>query len=142
MPSYVRVYTGDNGKSHIEDFDPPFEPFVDVEGAHGDGTPMENATGITIRRGAPGYLDSVWRPTPRFFAPCVTDWRRGFRQSSRTMAPGCTGFFIVMTGSPDDNPSGKSDPRAAAKPSLNHLDQAAARDRKPGQAVQRLARAL
>ena len=56
MPSYVRVYTGDDGKSHIEDFDPPFEPFVDVEGAYGDGTPMENATGITIRRGAPGYF--------------------------------------------------------------------------------------
>ena len=56
MPSYVRVYTGDDGKSHIEDFDPPFEPFVDVEGAHGEGTPMEKATGITIRRGAPGYF--------------------------------------------------------------------------------------
>ena len=56
MPSYVRVYTGDDGKSHIEDFQPPFEPFVDVEGAHGDGTPMENTSGFTIRRSAPDYF--------------------------------------------------------------------------------------
>ena len=56
MPLFVRVYTGEDGKSHIEEIDPPFEPFVDVEGAHGDGTPMEAATGITIRRGAPGYF--------------------------------------------------------------------------------------
>ena len=45
-----------DGKSHIEDFLPPFEPFVDTEGAHGDGTPMENASGFTIRRSAPDYF--------------------------------------------------------------------------------------
>ena len=56
MPLLFRVYTGEDGKSHIEEIDPPFEPFVDVEGAHGDGTPMESATGITFRRGAPGYF--------------------------------------------------------------------------------------
>ena len=56
MPTFVRVYTGDDGKSHIEDIDPPFEPFVDTEGAHGDGTPLENATSITFRRAAPGYF--------------------------------------------------------------------------------------
>ena len=56
MPLFFRVYTGEDGKSHIEEIDPPFEPFVDVEGAHGDGTPMESATGITFRRGAPGYF--------------------------------------------------------------------------------------
>ena len=56
MPLFVRVYTGEDGKSHMEEIDPPFEPFIDVEGAHGDGTPMEAATGITFRRGAPGYF--------------------------------------------------------------------------------------
>ena len=56
MPLFVRVYTGEDGKSHIEEIDPPFEPFVDTEGAHGDGTPMEAATGITFRRAAPGYF--------------------------------------------------------------------------------------
>ncbi len=56
MVDFVRVYTGDDGRSHLEEIDPPFEPFVDVEGAHGDGTPMEAATGITFRRGAPGYF--------------------------------------------------------------------------------------
>ena len=56
MVAFVRGYTGDDGRSHLEEIDPPFEPFVDVEGAHGDGTPMEAATGITFRRGAPGYF--------------------------------------------------------------------------------------
>ena len=56
MTSFIRVYTGDDGKSHLEDIEPPFEPFVDTEGAYGDGTPMESATGITFRRGAPGYF--------------------------------------------------------------------------------------
>lgn len=56
MTTFVRVYTGDDGKSHIEDMDPNFEPFVDTEGAHGDGTPLESATGITFRRAAPGYF--------------------------------------------------------------------------------------
>ena len=56
MATFVRVYTGSDGKSHIEDIDPPFEPFVDVEGAHGEGTPLEAASGITFRRGAPGYF--------------------------------------------------------------------------------------
>ena len=56
MPLFIRVYTGEDGKSHAEEIDPPFEPFVDTEGAHGDGTPMEAATGITFRRAAPGYF--------------------------------------------------------------------------------------
>ena len=56
MATFVRVYTGSDGKSHIEDIDPTFEPFVDVEGAHGEGTPLEAASGITFRRGAPGYF--------------------------------------------------------------------------------------
>lgn len=56
MPTFVRVYTGDDGKSHIQDIDPPFEPFVDTEGAYGVGTPMEAASAITFRRGEPGYF--------------------------------------------------------------------------------------
>ena len=64
MPTYLRVYTGDDGKSHFEDFEPDFQPFVDLEGAHGDATPLQAATGITIRRNPPGYfLD--WHCPPR-----------------------------------------------------------------------------
>ena len=63
-PAFVRVYTGDDGQSHIEDIAPPFEAFVDTEGAHGEGTPLESATGITFRRNPPGYfLD--WHNAPR-----------------------------------------------------------------------------
>ena len=64
MPTFLRVYTGDDGKSHIEEITPPFVPFVDTEGAHGQGTPLEAATGITFRISPPGYFLS-WHCAPR-----------------------------------------------------------------------------
>ena len=64
MPTYVRVYTGEDGLSHIEERELPFEAFLDSEGAHGDGTPMENATGITFRRNQPDYFLG-WHCAPR-----------------------------------------------------------------------------
>jgi len=64
MPNFVRIYSGDDGQSHMEEFEPDFSPFTDTEGAHGDGTPVEAATGVTIRRNPPGYfLD--WHCAPR-----------------------------------------------------------------------------
>ena len=64
MPNILRVYTGDDGLSHIEEIDLPFEAFTDTEGAYGEGTPFEGATGITFRRDPPGYfLD--WHDAPR-----------------------------------------------------------------------------
>ena len=64
MPTILRVYTGDDGLSHIEEVTPPFESFVDTEGAYGEGTPLEAATGITFRVSPPGYfLD--WHNAPR-----------------------------------------------------------------------------
>ena len=64
MPAFARVYTGADGKSQLEEMEPTFVSFVDTEGAHGEGTPMEAATGITIRRNPPGYfLD--WHNAPR-----------------------------------------------------------------------------
>lgn len=56
MVNYVRVYSGDDGQSHMEEFEPDFNPFTDTEGAHGEGTPVEAATGLTIRRNPPGYF--------------------------------------------------------------------------------------
>ena len=64
MANMFRVYTGDDGLSHIEAVVPPMEPFVDTEGAYGEGTPLEAATGITFRQSPPGYfLD--WHNAPR-----------------------------------------------------------------------------
>ena len=64
MANYVRIYTGDDGLSHMEEVALPFEPFTDKEGAHGQGTPMEAATGITFRVSPQGYfLD--WHNAPR-----------------------------------------------------------------------------
>lgn len=37
--------------------------------------------------------------------PSVTDRPRSFRQSSRTMVPGCTGCFMAMWRSPSGNPA-------------------------------------
>ena len=64
MPTFVRVYTGEDGRSHIEEIAPPFAPFVDTEGAHGQGTPVEAATGITFRISPPGYFLG-WHNAPR-----------------------------------------------------------------------------
>ena len=64
MATIVRVYTGTDGLSHIEEVTLPLEPFVDTEGSCGKGTPLENATGITFRESPPGYfLD--WHCAPR-----------------------------------------------------------------------------
>ncbi len=56
MAIFARIYTGADGRSHLEEIDPHFQPFVDTEGAHGEGTPLEGATGITMRRNPPGYF--------------------------------------------------------------------------------------
>lgn len=64
MANIFRVYTGNDGQSHLEEMHLPLEPFVDTEGAYGKGTPLEAATGITFRVAEPGYfLD--WHNAPR-----------------------------------------------------------------------------
>ncbi len=64
MANIIRVYTGSDGQSHLEEMNLPLEPFVDTEGAYGEGTPLEPATGITFRVAEPGYfLD--WHNAPR-----------------------------------------------------------------------------
>ena len=64
MPIFARVYTGEDGKSHLEEVSPEFQTFKDVEGAHGDSTPMIPATGISVRRNEPGYFVD-WHCAPR-----------------------------------------------------------------------------
>jgi quercetin dioxygenase-like cupin family protein len=64
MSKIIRVYTGDDGQSHIEEVALSLRPFVDTEGAYGEGTPLQNATGITFRLSPPGYMLN-WHCAPR-----------------------------------------------------------------------------
>ncbi len=64
MSQVLRIYSGDDGQSHIEAVSLPMQPFVDTEGAHGEGTPLQNVAGITFRLSPPGYVLS-WHCAPR-----------------------------------------------------------------------------
>ena len=56
MSNVARLYTGKDGLSHIEELSLPLKPFVDTEGAHGEGTPLQAASGITFRVAPSGYF--------------------------------------------------------------------------------------
>lgn len=64
MARIIRVYTGDDGQSHLEEVSLSLRPFVDTEGAYGEGTPLQTATGITFRLSPPGYILN-WHCAPR-----------------------------------------------------------------------------
>ena len=64
MPRLWRVYSGVDGQSHITELPLAMKPFVDVEGAHGEGTPTQPATGIAFRSAPPGYVLD-WHCAPR-----------------------------------------------------------------------------
>ena len=64
MPKIVRVYSGTDGKSHIAELPFDMKPFKDLEGAHGQGTAMQGASGIAFRESPPGYVLS-WHCAPR-----------------------------------------------------------------------------
>jgi quercetin dioxygenase-like cupin family protein len=64
MPKIWRVYSGPDGQSHLAEVPLAMKPFVDVEGAHGEGTSTEAATGITFRVSPPGYVLG-WHCAPR-----------------------------------------------------------------------------
>jgi quercetin dioxygenase-like cupin family protein len=59
-----RVYTGGDGRSHIAELPLALTPFRDTEGAHGEATPVEPATGISFRVAPPGYVLD-WHCAPR-----------------------------------------------------------------------------
>jgi hypothetical protein len=64
MPKMWRVYSGPDGQSRIAEVPLAMKPFVDAEGAHGEGTPLQTAKGISFRVSPPGYkLD--WHCAPR-----------------------------------------------------------------------------
>src|SRR5437870_11715328 len=64
MPKVFRVYSGSDGKSHLAEVPLAMKPFSDLEGAHGEGTPMQSASGIAFREAPPGYVLS-WHCAPR-----------------------------------------------------------------------------
>jgi len=64
MPKMWRVYSGADGQSHLAEVPLATKPFRDVEGAHGEGTPMQAATGIAFRAAPPGYVLD-WHCAPR-----------------------------------------------------------------------------
>jgi quercetin dioxygenase-like cupin family protein len=64
MPTIVRVYTGEDGQSHLEEMPLTLQPFVDMEGAYGEGTPLQQATGVTFRVAPAGYV-LQWHCAPR-----------------------------------------------------------------------------
>lgn len=64
MATILHVYSGDDGKSHIEEMELELQPFVDTEGAYGEGTPLQTAGGITFRLAPPGYV-LEWHCAPR-----------------------------------------------------------------------------
>lgn len=64
MPKIWRVYSASNGQSRIVEMPLAMQPFVDTEGAHGEGTPMQPTTGILFRVSPPGYVLD-WHCAPR-----------------------------------------------------------------------------
>jgi hypothetical protein len=64
MARMLRIYSGSDGRSHIAELALDMRPFVDAEGAHGEGTALQPAQGISFRVSPPGYLLD-WHCAPR-----------------------------------------------------------------------------
>jgi quercetin dioxygenase-like cupin family protein len=58
------VYSGSDGQSHVAEVPLALKPFVDVEGAHGESTSMQPASGIVFRVAPAGYVLD-WHCAPR-----------------------------------------------------------------------------
>ena len=63
-PRLWRVYSGADGESHVAELELSMKPFVDVEGAHGQSTPLQAASGIVFRVAPAGYVLD-WHCAPR-----------------------------------------------------------------------------
>jgi hypothetical protein len=64
MPKIWRIYSGNDGESHVAEVALAMKPFTDLEGAHGEATPIEAAGGIAFRVSPPGYVLD-WHCAPR-----------------------------------------------------------------------------
>ena len=63
-PKFWRVYSGDDGQSHVAELPLSMKPFVDVEGAHGQSSALQVASGIVFRVAPAGYVLD-WHCAPR-----------------------------------------------------------------------------
>eukprot|EP00593_Proboscia_inermis_P016544 CAMPEP_0171307220 /NCGR_PEP_ID=MMETSP0816-20121228/17230_1 /TAXON_ID=420281 /ORGANISM="Proboscia inermis, Strain CCAP1064/1" /LENGTH=149 /DNA_ID=CAMNT_0011789249 /DNA_START=123 /DNA_END=572 /DNA_ORIENTATION=+ len=64
VPKIIRIYSGDDGQSHLERVPLKMSPFVDKEGANGLASPLEKCRGVSFRVSPPGYKLS-WHCAPR-----------------------------------------------------------------------------
>jgi len=64
MPKIWRVFSDSSGQSRIVEMPLEMRPFLDTEGAHGEGTAMLPASGIVFRVSPPGYVLG-WHCAPR-----------------------------------------------------------------------------
>lgn len=64
VPSVTRLYSGEDGQSHLEAITLSVDDFVDVEGAFGQATPWLSCDRMTIRQVPPEYEHS-WHNAPR-----------------------------------------------------------------------------
>lgn len=59
-----RVYSGADGQSHVAELALPMKPFVDIEGAHGESSALQAASGVIFRVAPAGYVLD-WHCAPR-----------------------------------------------------------------------------
>ena len=64
MPKIWRVYSGNDGQSHIVEEPFAMKPFTDTEGAYGEAGPTQACSSITFRVSPPGYVLN-WHCAPR-----------------------------------------------------------------------------
>jgi quercetin dioxygenase-like cupin family protein len=64
MPKIWRVYSGQDGQSHIAELPLAMKPFTDTEGAHGETTTMQSVAGLAFRIAPAGYVLD-WHCAPR-----------------------------------------------------------------------------
>lgn len=58
------MYSGPDGQSHVAELPLALKPFTDVEGAHGESTALQAASGIAFRVAPAGYVLD-WHCAPR-----------------------------------------------------------------------------
>ena len=64
MPKIWRVYSGEDGRSHIAEVPLAMKPFRDHEGSYGEASAMQKVSGIAFRVAPPGYVLD-WHCAPR-----------------------------------------------------------------------------
>ena len=101
MPKFIRVYTGEDGQSKIEELDLEMQEFVDTEGAHGLSSAVINTPGVTFREYEPGYfLDFHTAPRRQYSISLTGDVEIGTPDGTiKHCGPGTVLLAEDLTGS-------------------------------------------